>query len=164
MCNDKVHVETYQFSRKFCGPIGASVGITVLDSYVLSFDVPDSVKTFPKRLQARCVIGCRRGAEKSNAINYSRMLCLGRKARAEHQGSKSQSQKPADRDPHRITRSALASTLGGIVTPICLAVLRLITNSNFVGCSTGKSAGLVPLRILSTKIAARLYGSAGSGP
>src|SRR5690348_7980507 len=49
-----------------------------------------------------------------------------------------------------ITLSALASTLGGIVRPICFAVLRLITNSNFVGCSTGRSAGFAPLRILST--------------
>jgi hypothetical protein len=56
---------------------------------------------------------------------------------------------------HLITRSALANTFGGIVMPICLAVLRLITNSNLVGCSTGKSAGLVPLRILSVMIAAR---------
>ncbi len=30
------------------------------------------------------------------------------------------------------------------------AVFKLITNSNFVGCSTGRSAGLVPLRILYT--------------
>jgi hypothetical protein len=51
---------------------------------------------------------------------------------------------------HRITLSALASTSGGIVTPICFAVFRLMTNSNFVGCWTGKSAGLVPFRILST--------------
>jgi hypothetical protein len=29
---------------------------------------------------------------------------------------------------HRITLSALASTFGGIVRPICLAALRLITN------------------------------------
>src|SRR5438309_1704558 len=52
--------------------------------------------------------------------------------------------------PHLMILSALASTLGGIVTPICFAVLRLITSSNFVGCSTGRSAGLAPLRILST--------------
>src|SRR5262245_36134572 len=53
-------------------------------------------------------------------------------------------------DCHLITFSARMSTIGGIVRPICFAVLRLITNSNFVGCSTGKSAGLAPLRILST--------------
>ena len=49
---------------------------------------------------------------------------------------------------HRITLSALASTFGGIVSPICLAVLRLMTNSNFVGCSTGRSAGLRPFQNL----------------
>jgi hypothetical protein len=41
-----------------------------------------------------------------------------------------------------ITLSAFASTLGGIVSPICFAVFRLITSSNFAGCSTGRSAAL----------------------
>ena len=35
-----------------------------------------------------------------------------------------------------------------MVRPICLAVFRLITNSNFVGCCTGKSAGLAPFNII----------------
>src|SRR5688500_3350587 len=65
---------------------------------------------------------------------------------------------------HRITRSALARTLGGIVNPICLAVLRLIASSNFVGCSTGRSLGFAPLRILSTYMAARRSRSAKFGP
>src|SRR5215470_8855047 len=43
---------------------------------------------------------------------------------------------------HLITLSALASTVGGIARPICFAVLRLITNSNFLGCSTRQVAGL----------------------
>src|SRR5437868_3536454 len=51
---------------------------------------------------------------------------------------------------HLITRSALAKTFGGIVRPICLAAFRLMTNSNFAGCSTGSSAGFAPLRIFST--------------
>ena len=46
--------------------------------------------------------------------------------------------------------SALTSTSGGMVNPSALAVLRLMTNSNFVGRSTGSSDGLVPLRIRST--------------
>jgi len=54
-----------------------------------------------------------------------------------------------------MTLSARASTFGGIVRPICLAAFTLITNSNFVGCSTGMSAGFVPFKILSTKSAAR---------
>src|SRR5689334_20368578 len=51
---------------------------------------------------------------------------------------------------HLITLSARASTLGGIVKPICLAVFKLITSSNFVGCSMGRSAALAPFKILST--------------
>src|SRR5580765_9530 len=60
------------------------------------------------------------------------------------------------RNPHceiqnnLITLSALANTFGGIVRPICLAVFRLMMNSNFFGCSTGRSAGLAPFKILST--------------
>ncbi len=56
---------------------------------------------------------------------------------------------------HRMTRSALANTFGGIVNPICLAVFKLMISSNLVGCSTGKSAGFAPLRILSTYVAER---------
>src|SRR5258708_7870650 len=46
------------------------------------------------------------------------------------------------RAPYSITSSAVASSLSGTVMPSALAVLRLITNSNVVGCSTGKSAGV----------------------
>src|SRR6185503_14217959 len=65
---------------------------------------------------------------------------------------------------YRIILSALAKTLGGIVNRICFAVFRLITNSNFVGCSTGRSAGFLPCRILSTIDATRLEGSDWSAP
>src|SRR6516225_3414657 len=48
---------------------------------------------------------------------------------------------------HSITSSAIASSLSGTVRPSAFAVLRLITSSNRVGCTTGSSAGLAPLRI-----------------
>src|SRR5262249_15674499 len=48
---------------------------------------------------------------------------------------------------HSITSSARASRLSGTVRPSAFAVLRLITNSNFVGCWTGRSAGFSPLRM-----------------
>jgi hypothetical protein len=52
----------------------------------------------------------------------------------------------------------------GTVKPSALAVVRLITRSNFVGCSTGRSAGLAPRRILSTYSAARRNRSGKFGP
>ncbi len=54
------------------------------------------------------------------------------------------------RPVHSITSSARLRSVGGTVRPSALAVLRLITSLNLVGCSTGKSAGLAPFRILST--------------
>jgi len=56
---------------------------------------------------------------------------------------------------HGMISSARTKNDWGIVSPSALAVLRLITSSNLVGCSTGRSAGLAPLRILSTNVAAR---------
>jgi hypothetical protein len=44
------------------------------------------------------------------------------------------------------------------------ALFRFITSSNLVGCSTGRSLGLAPLRILSTYVAARRQLSRTSGP
>src|SRR6266516_492220 len=43
---------------------------------------------------------------------------------------------------HSITSSARASSVGGTSRPSALAVLRLITSSNFVGCSTREIGGL----------------------
>ena len=65
---------------------------------------------------------------------------------------------------HLITLSALASTFGGIVRPSCFAVLRLMMNSNFVGCSMGSSLTLVPFKILSTWWRAICRFSAWLGP
>jgi hypothetical protein len=57
---------------------------------------------------------------------------------------------PVVRLDHSITWSARSKSDGGIFRPRALAVFRFITRSNFAGCSTGRSAGLAPLRILST--------------
>ena len=51
---------------------------------------------------------------------------------------------------HWITSSARSSISFGTVMPSAFAALRLITSSNLVGCSTGRSPGLAPRRILST--------------
>src|SRR5262245_14314919 len=48
---------------------------------------------------------------------------------------------------HSIASSTLASSCGGTSMPSALAVCRLMTNWNFVDCSTGRSAGFAPLRI-----------------
>src|SRR5262249_35116776 len=63
-----------------------------------------------------------------------------------------------------ITPSARTRNVSGIVRPIALAVVKLTTRSNRVGCSTGMSAGFVPRSILSTSSAERRKRSAWFGP
>ena len=48
---------------------------------------------------------------------------------------------------HSMTSSERAWSVGGMSISSALAVLRLITSSNVVGCITGRSAGLTPLSI-----------------
>src|SRR5262245_44915571 len=55
---------------------------------------------------------------------------------------------------HSITSSTRARNSGGMAKPSALAVFILRTNSKMVGCSTGRSAGRAPFRILSTYVAA----------
>src|SRR5262249_61126557 len=52
----------------------------------------------------------------------------------------------ATRD-HSITSSARPSSMSGTSRPSALAAFRLITSSTLVGCWTGRSAGLAPLRM-----------------
>src|SRR5262245_35286076 len=64
---------------------------------------------------------------------------------------------------HSITSSARVRKDSGIVNPSALAVVRLMTRSNFVGCWIGKSPGFAPRRTLSTYSAARRFRSGKLG-
>src|SRR6516162_3644905 len=56
---------------------------------------------------------------------------------------------------HSITSSARASSVAGIVRPRIFAAVKLMTSSNWVANSIGRSPALVPFKILSTKPATR---------
>src|SRR5215471_12179760 len=61
----------------------------------------------------------------------------------------------ADRSTAYLVSCIRVCSVGGISRPSILAVVRLIMKSNLVGCSTGRSLGFAPRRILSTYSAAR---------
>src|ERR1700720_4411639 len=61
---------------------------------------------------------------------------------------------------YSITSSARMRIDAGTTRPSVLAVLRLITNSNLVGCIMGRSAGFAPLRILPAYMPTWRYASA----
>ena len=68
------------------------------------------------------------------------------------------------RQTYSITSSARNRTSGGTVSPSWPAVLRFKTNSNRVGNSIGRTAGLVPCRIFAAITPARRYWARRFGP
>jgi hypothetical protein len=72
------------------------------------------------------------------------MRILGRRARL------ALLEKQQIRQIYLMTLFARERNSGESVSPICFAAFKLMTNSNLVACCTGKSAGLVPFKILST--------------
>src|SRR5262249_56331399 len=92
-------------------------------------------------------IVCREGHQHADAP-HALALLRPRRERPRHRRAAEKRYERAT--PHSITSSDSASNLSGISRPSAFAVWRLITNSNLVGCSTGKSAGLAPFRIPST--------------
>src|SRR5262245_1270217 len=123
--------------------------------YILAFDITAFAQTLSEQFQARLS-----SYHRAYAGNFCWLLRFGSKAkRKEYRAERNTKDvrffsvacclAPVA-SVHLITLSARMSTIAGIVNPRALAALRLITSSNSVGCSTGRSAGLVPFRILST--------------
>src|SRR5215475_12639360 len=101
----------------------------------------------------------RRGAEEVAALqgqiqalqieleNPSHALALLRPRRERPRGCRAAEQRDERAPLHSITSSARASNVGGISRPSIIAVARLMTNSNLVDCTTGRSAGFTPWRM-----------------
>src|SRR5262245_32468488 len=104
------------------------------------------------RIRAGDVRCCDSGMENHDP-GYFSSLRLGGERRGDETEGKSAHERPPVH--YWITSSARSSSGGGMVRPSALAVLRLMMNSNLLGCSTGRSAGFTPLRILPTNVAAR---------
>src|SRR5262249_54934048 len=88
-----------------------------------------------------------------NLNEHTDAPCSLRLLRARREGPRRRAAEQRDEiapPDHSITSSASARSVGGISRLSPLAVLRLMTSSNFVGCSTGRSAGFAPLRIFAT--------------
>jgi hypothetical protein len=86
----------------------------------------------------------------SRSITPGYLQLLGYQKTFPHGLCHKQTHAPQQMHLYSITSSARTSSGTGIVIPIVSAVLRLITSNKRVGCSTGRSAGFAPLKILST--------------
>ena len=84
-------------------------------------------------------------AQESDGRQLRSLLCTSRERPCSGRAAEQRDELAA---LHSITSSARARNASGIVSSIALAVLRLTTSSNFVGCSTGRSAGFAPRKNL----------------
>src|SRR6266487_3645919 len=149
--------------------IGCEVGQSVvlvlrpaiLDRHILAVDVAGFTNALPECGQIACTIGRRRAAEEPDHRHCG--LLRPRRERPRGRCAAEQRYERAA-GAHSITSSAVIRMISGTVSPSAFAVLRLMTSSNFVGCSTGMSPGFAPRRILSTKSAARRNWSGKFGP
>src|SRR5262245_1426569 len=125
----------------------------ILDRHILALDVPGFTNALPECGQKACTIGKERPRAAEEPDHRHGRLLRARRERPRHGRAAEQRDELAAL--HSITSFAAACSVSGTVRPIAFAVLRLITRSNFVGCSIGSSPGFVPFRILSTYPAAR---------
>ena len=144
--DDDVHPEPHQVGRELRKPSGVALGPAGLDQDVPVLDPAALPQLFPEALpqaNLRRVGGL--FPQDADAIHLPRLLRLGGERRGERTGQRGHQKAAAVH--YSMTLSARASSDGGIVRPRALAVLRLMTSSYLDACSTGRSAGLAPLRI-----------------
>src|SRR5580704_14570113 len=128
----------------------AAVRPAVFDRHIVSLDIAGIAQSLTERCKIRCYRAGRCEAEVAD--HQDRLLLRAERACRRHRAPQQQHQLAA---PHSMTSSARARSGSGIVRPSAPAVLRLMVRLNLRGGSTGSPAGVAPLRILSTKPAAR---------
>jgi len=121
--------------------VAVPAGIDPVHVASASDNIPDAYRTVAPHLHATpnasvLVVG---GSARSIGLYAAAIACA---MGASHHPAMAGAQ------TYSMTSSAPARIDCGTVRPSALAVLRLMTNSNLVGCWTGRSAGFSPLRIL----------------
>src|SRR5262245_36011378 len=120
--------------------------ISILDADVAPLRPTEPSQPLPQSGESRMPLRIGLAAAHQHANTpHSLWLLRSRHHRERNRRAAEQRDELAPSD-HSITSSARASSVGGTSRPSALAVLRLISNSNFTGCCTGRSAGFSPLR------------------
>src|SRR5262249_1774314 len=143
---DDIDLAPNQFDCNLGGPLVASIRVSIIDRDGAAIK-PTKFTQPSHKTGNKIAHGGKRGpAQESNGGPLRRLLRARRERPRRRRAAK---QRDELAPPHSITSSARASSVGGTSRPSACAVIRLMTSSNFVGCSTGISPGFVPRRILS---------------
>src|SRR5262249_13945762 len=120
-----------------------SVGPPIFDRHIPALVITGSTEAATECLHKVCCCAGRRGVHVAND-GHSRLL---RPRRERPCGRAAQQRDDLAPLHHSITSSAATSSLSGTVSPSILAVEALMTNSNLLDSTTGKSGGFAPLRM-----------------
>ena len=119
----------------------------------------------PDYREALTVVGQKRGFEHASSTSALAPIAT---VLLQHSNRRSGPQPDVSnhskRSLYSMTSLASARSFGGILSPIAFAAFRLTTSSILVGCNTGKSADLEPLRILAAYAPACRHASAKFAP
>src|SRR5262249_9304709 len=161
MCEDHVGLQRDQFFRE-CLRLCTGRRKASVDADIAAFRPSTLFQPLPECRHAglgfRTVLGAR--YEHADAPHSLALL----RARRERPRSSTAKQCDELAALHSITSSATNRMSRLIVSPTSLAAFTLMTSSNLVGRSTGKSAGFAPLSILSTYVAVRRNRSSRFAP
>src|SRR5262249_33806515 len=138
---DDIHLQANKLGRQVGEAPAVPLGPTIFEGERASITPAEFIQTLGKHGKVRLPRGRRRHAQ------YADRRPILRARRERPRRCHAAEQRDEIAAVHSITSSARASSLSGTERPNALAVATLMTNSNFSICSTGKSAGVVPLRI-----------------
>src|SRR5262249_12249298 len=127
------HPSMNQFSGQRRQAIVMAISPTVLNPEVLSVDETRFTQALPERCHTIGVRLRRPGAEGTDRRD-TRLLCARRERPCRRRAAEQRNELAA---LHSITSVARRRKDSGIFSPIALAVVRLMTSSNLVGCKTG---------------------------
>src|SRR5215831_12249668 len=127
-------------------PLSGHAVTSRIDYEVLAVDKAEPPQLVEQREMMRRVAWT--GMQAADAINPSGFLRARRERPRDRRAAERRDEVATSH--HSITSSARASSVGEMSMPRALAVVRLMTKSNLVGCSTGSSPGFAPRKILST--------------
>src|SRR5262249_47664592 len=143
--DDDIDLEPDELGGDLGEAFAASLPPAILDRDVAAFDPAEFVQPLHKGGD-RLADHRRRGPAKEPDSWQLRRLLRARRERPRGRAAEQRDERATA--AHSTTSSATTCKVSGTVRPSVLAVLGLIANSNLVDCTTGRSAGFSPLRIL----------------
>src|SRR6516162_7910844 len=145
MRSDHRHLTAYQIGCEVGQSVVLVLRPAILDHDILALDVAGFTKALAECGQIACTEIDRRRAAEESYYRHRRLLRARRERPSRRRATEKRYELAASH--HSITSSAATSSFSGTVRPSIRAVEALMTSSNLLDCTTGKSAGFAPLRM-----------------